>query len=82
MEKVSKFPEEYRLSVYWKKFPGVKTRKDGTVIISPVKDSWTREEVSVLIGKAMSDVLINASARLDDKSIPWITIEGWIEQNL
>ena len=46
--------------------------KDNTITISKVKDSWTREEVSILIRKAILDYSTGYS-RSSDK---------WIEENL
>lgn len=54
----------------------IKTRKDNTVIVSRVKDSWTREEVIELLytfGEIMED---RNSVR------PYYRYEEWIEQNL
>lgn len=57
----------------------VKTRKDGTVIVHKVKDSWTREEVSNLIKTAV--MACQVSSKLSIRPFR-ITCDEWIEQNL
>jgi len=57
----------------------LKVNPDNTIIITPVKDTWTRDEVfklcsdSFWYGVEVSDT---------DKEIPYQIIEKWIEENL
>jgi hypothetical protein len=54
-----------------------KTRKDNTVIVSPIKDSWTREEVVNLIRNFRNDILIE----VQKGGVSNFT-EEWINKNL
>ena len=57
-----------------------KTRKDNTVIISPIKDSWTREEVKEAIYLYQST---NTYFKVKESGLSLTKyIDKWIEENL
>jgi len=55
----------------------VKMRKDYTVIISPIKDNWTREEVTELMSRAF-----NMGYNYKGSVTSRVSIDNWIAQNL
>lgn len=60
-----------------------KTRKDNTVICSPVKDSWTREEVEILCRKALEKYAFSSMSQLPYNVEEFEEqADKWIEENL
>jgi hypothetical protein len=57
----------------------VETRKDNTVICSPIKDSWTKEEISEIIYQYQS---LNTYFKVKDKISLTAYIKQWIDENL
>lgn len=53
----------------------LKVAPDNTITIKKVKDSWTREEVIILIGKMQAEGIITPNITADK-------FDKWIEQNL
>jgi hypothetical protein len=56
--------------------------KDGTVIVSRVKDVFTKEEAEALIYKAIDDTWINAISILKHETDIPLNKQKWVEENL
>ncbi|MCK9273206.1 hypothetical protein M0P65_06700 [Candidatus Gracilibacteria bacterium] len=67
--------DDYTGEPYWNEILKVEVNKDNEVIIHPVKESWTREEILSFIGKMQANNIIKSMVLADD-------FNEWITKNL